>query len=173
MNWGAVLVEPETLSGKPVLSQNGFYGILVFTGNRNGLAADGDDIRSSQGRIGKIDQKGTMDAEEASAKNIFPLADTRPVAVLMSVTRMDPNLGVSGFDEENIFLFQGDLPVVGIECDKSFGRILLVQPLQQQEMPVCEQGENGCHKDWIPKHGRHIPPGVAGSIDDKGKEQLP
>ena len=49
---------------------------------------------------------------------------------------IDPDLGVSGFDVENIFFLQGNLLIDREEGNWTIRRILLVQPLYQLIMPI-------------------------------------
>ena len=105
-----------------------------------------------------------MDAEETVAQEVFPLGDAVSVAVGLSVTCHDPHFGITGFDIEDVFLLQGDLPVFGIESDGVCRRKTFLQPRHQQVMPIGEQGQDGRDEDRIPKHRREIPEAVIGKV---------
>ena len=86
-------------------SQNGFDRFPVLAGNGDLLLSDGNDIGSSEGGIGDVDQERPMDAKETGAQEILPLADTGLVTILPAVARHDPYFRVARFHIQDVFLF--------------------------------------------------------------------
>ena len=156
-----------------LISQHGPDAVFVFAGDGDGLTADGERLGRGQGGIGKIHQIGAVHAEETLAQQVFPLADAVPVPVVLTVAGDNPNLGIVGLHVEDFPFAQRDFPVVRGEGDGPLGGIFLLQPLDQEIVPIGQDGQDGGHEHGIAQHGGEVPARPALLLDHNHDEPFP
>ena len=133
---------------------------------------NGKELHGVTGAIGKMLGKNFPDTDTVKIATIYGKDIHSEVEHYFNDGREELSTEGAKWVVDTMEHWGDNLLIDRVEGNRTIRRIFLVQPLYQLIMPIRKNGENGGYENRIPKYGRHIPSGVAGPVDNKGKKQL-